>query len=154
MEERYLLFAFVLILLAGGYLLNALFNKFSLNSLTKNVLLIIFAVSFILTPTINTAININSGVEVYDLVPFLEKYGVQGNIASSNPRPENYDPQYIAYYIKGHYYGYTKEYGSISDLDKELKSKNINYYFVWHYPNTPIINLPYPEVTGGRNIFS
>ena len=151
-EERYLLFSFVLVLLLGGYLINTLF-KFSLSKFMRYGLIIIFAVSFIITPSISTAVNLNNGVEVYNLIPFLEKYGVNGNIASSNPQPENYDPQYIAYYLKGHYYGLTKKNESFSDLDKELKSKNIDYYLVWHYPNTPIVNLPYQEVTGGEISF-
>lgn len=150
MEGRYLILNCVIILLLGGYLINALFNKYSMSNIMKNGVLMIFAVSFILTPSITTSFYLNNGLEVYDLIPSLEKYGVSGNIASSNPRPENYDPQFIAYYLKGHYYGLTKENESLSDLQNELESKKIDYYLDWQYPNTANIDLPYPEVTNGE----
>ncbi len=150
MEPRYLLFDYLIILLLGGYLLNALYKRYSISTLMKNGVLIFFAVTFILTPSILTYHDLNNGVEVYNLIPFLEKYGVEGNIASSNPQPENYDPQFIAYYIKGHYYGLTKKNESINDLETELKSKNIDYYLVWQYPFVDSIVLSYPEVTGGK----
>lgn len=150
MEGRYLLLDCILILLLGGYLLTALFNKYSMSNTIKGGILILFTVSFILTPSISTYLDLNNGVEVYDLIPSLETYGVNGNIASSNPEPENFDPQFIAYYLKGHYYGLTKENESVNDLQKELKSENIDYYLVWQYPNTKPINLPYPEVSNGE----
>jgi hypothetical protein len=150
MEGRYLLLDCILILLLGGYLINALFCKYSMSSTIKGGLLILFTVSFILTPTISTHLDLNNAVVVYDLIPSLEKYGVHGNIASSNPEPENFDPQFIAYYLKGHYFGLTKKNESVKDLQIELKSKNIDYYLVWQYPYTENINLPYPEVTGGE----
>jgi hypothetical protein len=151
MEGRYLILDCIIILLLGCYLLNNLFNKYNLSNMFKTGVLIIFALSFILTPLIITYLDIDNGQEVYGLVPSLEKYGVKGNIASS--KLTNYDPHYLAYYLNAHYYGVTKENESLNDLEIELKSKNIDYYLVWQNPDTNNTDLPYPEISNGEISF-
>ena len=130
-EPRYLWLINILLLIMGVYLLNLLFEIGSLKSNIKNILLVLLILSFVINPVNALILNLNIGKDSYSLSESLKNtYGVHGNLASND---EWRVSDYIAYYTCSKYYGQTKK-ESYSDLKKELKNNDIDYYFVWGDP--------------------
>jgi hypothetical protein len=141
LEHRYLWTINILLLLMGGHVLNVIFqNDFFNKKLRSNILIAIFALSFIISPLKSYAQagknNINK--EMYSLSSYLKNhYNIQGNIAS-NREWENiaiHDSWHktfrLSYWLNSKYYGQTEAVISDDDLEIELEKFGIDYYFVW-----------------------
>ena len=145
-EPRYLWLVNILVLIMGVYLLNLLFEIGSLNSNIKNILLIFLIISFVINPVNALILNLNIGKDSYTLSESLEQCKIHGNLASND---EWRVTDYISYYISSKYYGQTKN-ESYSDLKKELKNNDIDYYFVWGDSNeNNNLSHDFKEVTNG-----
>jgi len=156
-EPRYVWLSNVLLLLMGGHLLSMLFRQsFFKSNARKNLLLAFFLVSFIFAPLrfiIQTG-NYSMDQEIYDLSIELKQYNVKGNFAS-NRHADGHDPWHktfrLAYWLNSRYYGQRGENFSDSELLKELKKYNIDYYFIWGESHeVPQLLSHYTEVTGGE----
>lgn len=144
-EDRYLWLVYVILMLMGGFLVNILFKTEFLKGLNENfisrfkiVILMVFVLSFIIFP-VSTLIQDTSspnspyyhGKDLFNLSYSLDAYNVSGRIASDD---QWHGSLYLSYYIDSTYYG--KINGNNSrDLEKELEENNIDYYFVWNYPD-------------------
>ncbi|MBI5098556.1 MAG: hypothetical protein HZB30_04895 [Nitrospirae bacterium] len=160
-EARYLWIVNILLLLMGGKVLHELFqNEFFKNKTIKNILIVFFILSFILTP-IKSFIEIgkkNINKEMYILGTELSKrYNIHGNIASNREKVEisTHDAWHqtfrLAYWLKSRYYGQARENISDEELESELKKYNIDYYFFWGDPNSaPEFLSQYRDLTRGE----
>jgi hypothetical protein len=128
-EPRYLWFIYILLLLMGGYLLNLSLKNHQFSNSMKKILLILLVFSFVITPLNSLITGYNAEENIYQLSETLKtNYNLQGNIASNTQWELTI---YLVYYDEGKYYGQTKENTNYTDLKKELKDNNIDYYIVW-----------------------
>jgi hypothetical protein len=159
-EARYLWIVNILLFLMGGKVLNELFqNEFFKNKRIQNILIIFFILSFIITPLKSSAgmsrNNINR--DMYTLGTELNKrYDLQGNIASNrqkvrlSPHDSWHQTFRLAYWLQGRYFGQARENISDIDLENELKTFDIDYYFLWgESALIPRFLSQYRELTGG-----
>jgi hypothetical protein len=133
-EDRYIWIVNVLLILMGGYLINLLFktdffSKLKFRNIIKIGILLIFAFLFISMPINQLVHDAHDGDKTYKLSKTLmDKYGIHGTIASNDRVSEMY---YLNYYMNTTFYGQLQNNISASELRSQLKSNNINYYFVW-----------------------
>ena len=160
LELRYLWIVNILLLLMGGYVLTILFqHSFFKSNMRKNVLIVLFALSFILTP-LKSYIqeghdNINRQMYALSL-QIKNKFNIQGNIASNREWKciavhDSWHKTFrLAYHLNSRYYGQAKKDISDSELETELKKYNIDYYFIWgENQHIPKFLLNHKEITGG-----
>jgi hypothetical protein len=160
LELRYLWIDNILLLLMGGCILNMLFQNAFFNSMRKNLLMLFFAMSFMLTPikSIMQAGHDNLNREMYELSSIIKyKYNIQGNIASNREWAHEaiHDSWHktfrLAYHLDSKYYGQAKEDMSDIELENEFKKYNIEYYFFWGEPQKKSqLFSKYRELTGGE----
>lgn len=132
-EERYIWLIYPVLIMMGGYLLNKLFNmglfgSLKLNYLIKAVCVVGFIGLMILMPVNYLVGNLNVGKDSYNLANTLTGYGVHGNVATNDELTEM---NYLDYYMGTDLYGQSQRNISSENLQKDLKSLGINYYFVW-----------------------
>jgi hypothetical protein len=163
LEHRYLWTVNILLLLMGGYVLNVLFqNEFFNKKARKNVLVVIFALSFMLTPVksfLGAGKN-NINKDMYLLSNELkEKHTIQGNIASNREweyvdvaTHDSWHKTFrMSYWLDSRYYGQTEAVISDNDLADELEEFNIDYYFIWgESQKIPQFLSQYKELTKGE----
>ena len=87
-DERYIWLINILLILMGGYLINLLFKtdfftKLKIKNIIKIVVLLVFAVSFIIMPVNYLVQNVYTGEDIYNLSNTLNQYGVHGNVATN-----------------------------------------------------------------------
>jgi len=133
LEERYIWLIYLLLIMMGGYLLNKLFDLKLFNSLRFNGLLKIicifgFILLMVLMPFNYLLGNMNTGKDSYTLANALTEYGVHGNVATNDKLTEM---NYLQYYMHTDLYGQSQQNISKEQLNNDLKSLGINYYFVW-----------------------
>lgn len=132
-EERYLWLIYVLLIMMGGYLLSNLFEipQFKIQRFSKiyrALLLFTFIILMVLMPLNYLSENLNTGMDSYILANTLNSYGVHGNVATNDQLTEM---NYLAYYMNISLYGQSEKNISSSKLRQDLKTYNINYYFIW-----------------------
>jgi hypothetical protein len=161
LELRYLWIVNVLLLLMGGYILTILFQyDFFKNSSRKNALIVFFVLSFTLTPLKSFVQEGHDNIsrEMYALSLLLkDKHHIQGNIASNREWKctavhDSWHKTFrLAYDLNSKYYGQAKKDISDTELEKELRKYNIDYYFFWgNSPRgIPRFLSKYREITGG-----
>ncbi len=143
-EWRYLWFVFVLLMVSSFFMIDRLHRTNVINLQIRNIFLILLICSFVIQPTLE-AVYFAHDDNQYNLSNTLkEDYGVHGNLASNE-----WGMMTIAYYLNSKYYGATKEGNNVTQLDKELKDNNIDYYFVWN-PNGDLQLSGYREITNGK----
>jgi hypothetical protein len=151
-EERYIWLIYVLLILMGGYLINLLFKtdfftKKKFASVIKTVILLVFAVSFIMMPANYLVTHIHTGEDTYTLSNTLtDQYGVHGNIITNDNLSYM---KYLAYYMNMTVYVQAQNISS-GELQNELKEYGINYYFVWGSSNLSTNLTNYNDVTNGK----
>lgn len=165
LEPRYIWIVNILLLLMGGYLINVLFqNKFFINNIRRNLLIIFFVLSFMISPLkfIYMESKYNIDRAMHTLSTKLEQYNIQGNIASNREYTASggeflaihsawHKTYRLTYHLNSRYYGQAKENISDEELGSELKKYDIDYYFVWgKADNTPHFLTAYKEVTNGE----
>jgi hypothetical protein len=153
-EERYLWLIYILLMLMGGYLINLLFNKTDLFTkrrltiLLKLIILIGFAILFVIMPINYLAHNLNIGKDSYTLSNTLtNQYGVHGKIATNDKLTEM---NYLAYYMNTTLYGQSQKNISSSELRSDLKNYGIEYYFIWGNSNQSFYLSGDKEITSGK----
>ena len=154
-EARYLWIVNILLLLMGGQVLNELFRgEFFRTKAVRNVLSLLFVLSFIITPLKSQADmsqnNINGRMHALG-VKLAGRYDIHGNIAS-NRMVSSHDSWHrtfrLAYWLKSSYYGQAREGISDDELERDLKKYGINYYFFWGDPaDVPGFLSQYTEIT-------
>jgi len=160
-ENRYLWIINILLLLIGGHILTVMFkHDFFNKNIVQNFLIIIFVLSFIITPLKSYAQagknNINK--DMYLLSRILkDKYHIKGNIASNRewkhiPVHDSWHKTFrLSFWLNSKYYGQTEAVISDEDLKNELERYNIDYYFFWGDPgDIPDFLLEYKEITNGE----
>jgi hypothetical protein len=161
LELRYLWIDNILLLLMGGYVLNMLFqHAFFKNNYRKNILIVFFVLSFMLTPlkSFVQAGHYNINKEMHNLSLILQdKYNIQGNIASNREweciaiHDSWHNTFRLAYHLNSKYYGQAKRDISDSELENEFKKYNLDYYFFWGEPyKTSQLLSKYREITDGE----
>ncbi len=153
LEIRYLWLVYILILLMGACLLNALFNKKLLTRAGKSVLALIFIFSFVTMPLNGLIGFYDSGKYVYEWSNVIHgQYDIQGNVASNgNLQNGNYrNTLHLSYFLGTSYYGFSKPNETDSDLQADFKKYDIDYYFVWGHSNNGALLSKYKEVSGGK----
>jgi hypothetical protein len=160
-ESRYLWIINILLLLMGGNVLTELFKyEFFKKNLLKNILAFIFIVSFVLTPIKSTIYigknDINKKMSTLG-AELNKRYDIHGNIASNRQKMQVaihdswHNTYRLAYWLNSRYYGQARENISDEDLEKELKTYDIDYYFFWNESiSPPRFMLQYKELTGGE----
>ena len=135
LENRYLWFVDVLLLLLGFLVVKTSFEQFSINKRFYNFIILIMCLSFIISPLIGMYQSSYVGSNVPIMAENLKELGVKGNIASN----DNWDYSvYLAYYLDAKYYGQTN-LSSSKDLGAELRRNGINYFLIWG--KSPITNI-------------
>jgi hypothetical protein len=146
-EWRYFWFIFILIMFTGFYLVNALLKTRAINIRIRNVLLVLLVGFFVIQPTYELIMFSSTENSFYDLSVVLKsEYGVEGNIASNDKWGEMTT---ISYFLNTKYYGVTKNHNNSMDLQNELDTNNIDYYFIWNKDDI-ISFTAYKEITGGK----
>ncbi len=154
-EPRYLWIVNILLLLMGGHLMNILFRYEFFNNTRKNILILFFALSFLVVPVRYVIQRGDSGERIHNLASLLKnRYNIQGKIASNREYVSTnqawYNSYWLTYFLKTRYYGQAKENISDNELEGELKKFGIDYYLVWgNHPDIPDFLSNYKEVTGG-----
>jgi hypothetical protein len=155
LDIRYFWILFILLAIMGFYLLQRLFQNYSLNQYAKTILCIILLISFITMP-ISEGYEWYNGYSTYEdwyksANQLKEQYHVEGNIASSG-NSTNYGVDLIFNFVMGtSYYGYAKNNINDTELINELKKYKIDYYIYWENSgkNTRILSQNFPEITNG-----
>ncbi|HHY00474.1 MAG TPA: hypothetical protein GX531_03765 [Methanothermobacter sp.] len=151
-QERYIWPIIILVMFCGFYLISKLHQDQKLKY--RNIFLIILIVSFTITPTY-LLLNYNSSekddtASIYLAKKLKNDYGIQGNIASNIPSNELWeDTNRIAFYLDSQYYGIPKDTENFTELEKELKANDIDYYFVWGDAGNVYL-FDYREITNGK----
>jgi len=156
-EERYVWLVNILLLLMGGHLLTLLFKIDFLGSgLRRNILIVVFVISFVFTPSrfIFQASNGSIDQYMHGVSVDLKSYGIRGNIAS-NREYGSHDAWHktfrLAYWLNSRYYGQAREGIEDDALKSELSKYEIDYYFLWgDGASIPQFFTKYNEVTGGE----
>jgi uncharacterized membrane protein YphA (DoxX/SURF4 family) len=149
--ERYLWTNEILILLMGGHILDELFQSKFFNSTRKNLLTILFILSFIVVPLYQIR-DSGADIELYTLGTEIERYTILNgkNIASDDKFSETLKALFYAG-LKVNYYGEARENISDEDLKNELSKYDIDYYLVWkEFEKIPLFLSDYKEITGGE----
>jgi hypothetical protein len=157
-EERYVWLSNILLLLMGSYVLNVLFQKeFFIYTLRKSILIVIFTLSFIFTPSKFVVQAGRGGMEslMHDVSSDLKKYNIKGNIASNREFVPVHDAWHktfrLAYWLDSKYYGQSAEGISDKDLETELEEFKIDYFFLWgEVSSMPQFLAKYQEVTNNE----
>lgn len=150
-EDRYLWPMYLLLMLMGGLLISLTFKnlpawKTNYVNILKGVIIILFALSFILMPVNFLNTNIDTGKDIYALSDTLKtQYGVQGNIATND---RLIDAQFLSFYLNTTSFGQSKRDISDAELQLQLEKYRIDYYLVWGN-STPHLTS-YKEITGGK----
>lgn len=131
-EIRYLWLANILLLLMGSHLLSVLLRSDFFNHAKRKFAIVVFALSFLVLPIKELAINFNSGKDIFDLSRILEPYNIKGSVVSNDLWPHTL---YLSYYLGNQYYGEAGSKYSDEELLNELKKNKIDYYFEWQAPS-------------------
>jgi hypothetical protein len=165
-EARYLWLTNILLLLMGGHVISDLFRKeFFRSDLRKNILIVVFTISFIFVPTKYFVQAGREGMDrdMYHISTDLNQYNIRGNLASNREHVPVHDAWHktfrLAYWLDSRYYGQSREGISDDDLKIELEKFNIDYYFLWgNGDSVPRFLTKYQEVTKniipGLKVFS
>ena len=150
-EFRYLILVWVMLILMGGYLIDIIFrNISSITNVGKFVLVLFFISSFIILPLSSITKEIDHGKEIYLLSnDLISHYDIHGNLASNG---EYHKSMKISYFLNSQYYGTSlNKSQNISDVELEnnLKTYKIDYYFVWGKSSNDALLSRYTEVTDG-----
>ncbi|HHT9118147.1 MAG TPA: ArnT family glycosyltransferase [Candidatus Hypogeohydataceae bacterium YC38] len=132
-NERFLWFVYILLILMGGHILNALLNHSFFNGTRKRIALMFFALSFVIFPIRSLRGYKDTGKDIYNLSQTLKReYGIHGNIASNVCW---LNTLHLVFHLNSKYYGIPRRNVTgidLTDLEDELKRNDIDYYFVWN----------------------
>ena len=127
-NERYFWIAEILLLLMGARLLHIIFCNLA-SSGQKLMASIVFAFSFISTPSLVLARGFDEGKEIYELSQQLKsQYKIEGNIASFSKYRA---PLYLSYHLNCQYHGKIKKGLSDQEFQSRLLNHKINYFFLF-----------------------
>lgn len=137
-ENRYLFFVALLLLLLGGRLLTELFQYPFFTPRIKKITLILFSLSFLMTPLKNAARDINYERNVYNASKALKQLHLKGNFASQ----EFIYSHVLTYYLGGYLYLFDFPSKNLrkEELEEEFKRNDIDYYLVFENWG---IDIPY-----------
>ena len=168
-EARYMWIANVLLLLMGGHLVTLMTrNDFFKSKARTNILIVIFALSFMLTPLKSYSQagkdSINKNMHLLSM-ELKDKYNISGNLASNREweHAAIHDAWHktfrIAYWLDSRYYGQASKDSTGPELQSEFEKYNMDYYMFWGEPDGTFEFLSqFKEVTGGEipglNIYS
>jgi hypothetical protein len=158
LETRYLWIVFVILLLMGGHIVTLLLRSdFFSSGIRKNILILFFMISFIITPLKSylAASKNNINLEMHNLSATLQsKYHTQGNIASNRewehePIQDSWHKTFrLSYWLNSRYYGQARQDITDKALENELRKYDIDYYFIWGADNRiPPFLLSHKEMT-------
>lgn len=127
-------------------MIDRLYKNGNLSLTLRNIVIFLLIFVFLIQPISEFLVLTPKSDTNYDLSKNLTEYGIHGNIASNLEWNEMLT---LSYYLGSKYYGLTKMNSSGPELEQELISNNIDYYFMFSSPdNTQLIN--YHEITDGK----
>jgi hypothetical protein len=146
-QGRYLWPVVILVMFCGFNLAIFLFEGKKITLKTRNIFLVILMFSFVFAPALELFSYPTNESDSYSLIKTLkENYNIHGNIASNTNWEET---NTISFLLKNKYYGLPNNTANLSELENELTTNNINYYFVWG--DSSDVNLTwYKEVTNSK----
>jgi hypothetical protein len=155
-EWRYLWIIFILLMISSFYMVDYIYKNKYISNYARNILLILLILSFVMEPIYEISEFSSTDNNVYNLSNTLKNdYSIKGNLASNNEwtpviAGEKWGTMlYLSYFLNCKYYGLTKKNSNLTDLENELKTNNIDYYFVWDNNNTLALS-DYNEITEGK----
>ncbi|MDD2772577.1 MAG: hypothetical protein PHP45_02660 [Elusimicrobiales bacterium] len=144
-RARYLYIAYLLLLAAGGKLLETGVLKFALSRAKTAVLSAVFFGSFLMAPAVNLAQSVNSGKEIYALSSKLGCLLPPGVKIASNTRWM--ETLYLAYFANARYYGQAATDSNPRALAAQLDALGVQLFFAWR--ERPLSPEGWREITGG-----
>lgn len=147
-DGRYLWPVLVLVMGLGFFLLNAFFTTYNIRRTTSLWLIGIFAISFVPLPTYKLSQGHKARAATNSFVRQLEGSEFAGARFASNI--DYGASMVVGYYLKAKYYGQAIPGMSEADILASLKSKNVQYYFVWGAPPTPRPGMTLSRVLKGE----
>lgn len=153
-ESRYLWPIYILLMLNGVYLIFSSYKSNIINLKFRNMLLILFIVSFSIQPCL-LLLSYPENQESYNRIEIMKNdYGIHGNIASDGITKEDKYFSWektlvICYYLECQYFGIPKETNNSKVLESELLANGIDYYFVWNNSSNEHFSY-YKEITNGN----
>ncbi len=148
-RDRYLYVIFMLLMLMGGYVLGRLFESNFFTKTRRWALLFVFFLSFVVPASQSLKAKAGMGKGIYGLSQAFKKVIEPGRHIVSNSSWAA--SLYMAYYLDCRYYGAQKKDISRTELERQLREYEIDYYIAWGGGPVDVALLSgYPEITGGR----
>jgi hypothetical protein len=145
-DPRFFWLSNILMIIIGGKILTQAFTKNSLRRKSRIVLTGLFVISFLVLPVRSMYRSSNNSKQLIELSNRLNKLNIKGRIASAG----DWDTSlYLSFHNSWQYYGRSGNFGE-TYIENELKTKNIDYYFVWEsYVQKMNFLEKYEEISGG-----
>ncbi len=146
---RYILIMDALLLLLAALIVQFLFDKISFNALQKLIMIGLFSVAATALPVRDLAWSINDGKQTYELSMQIKelKLPEKANFASDQGW---WEIMFVAYYLNYPYYGQVGSYYKTEEaIEKALKEKQIDYFFLIEPTKDYAFLSRYQEVTNG-----
>lgn len=127
--QRYLWLDCILILIMGGIIVNELFKSDFFTMQRRIFMYVFFIISFSFHPFLSLIEERYEGKELFSISQKLRnKYHLKGNIASQAKYKK---PLYISFLLNNRFFGASRDGINCLELYDDLKTNNIDYYFVW-----------------------
>lgn len=130
-SDRYILIGCFLLLLMGALYVDKCRNYLSdvkKGKILAALIVVLFSLSFLITPIRRLLINVNQDKWIYDLSTVLKSRYVRGNIASN----KNWsNTSILSYYLDTKYFGMPSKNSTIDDLFRQFENHKIDYYLEW-----------------------
>jgi hypothetical protein len=128
-DERYIWVVCLLAMLTGGYLLTKLLKKsYFQNSTTTIAVLVVFCLSFYVSPVINLFSTMNAGRSEYEVSRSLDGVIPLGTRIASNG--DFYTTLFLCYHLKLQYYGTSESYEPELIL-QAMNTYDLDYFIEW-----------------------
>lgn len=155
-ESRYLWYMLPISMILGAVIIQNFETYFSSKKYILKVLIVVFALSFLVTPIMNMKKMYLEGQKEYLLAETLKKEGIQGSFTSSLPYSEKTQKIVrLAYFSSCTYYSLPMSV-SKQVLLNDMRKYKVKYYFLFENTNdiiadfTDEYNQPLPEIAKGK----
>ena len=130
LETRFIWATSFIFFIAGAWMLQLLFQKFTLRNWQRVVIWLLFFGSFVLEPINTLKDKIYDHKEIFDTADNMKAKGIEGRF-TSNAKADFC--QVIAYRTGSPYYTIVKPIYPMQELLGELQQYRVNYYFFYYH---------------------